>query len=183
MGFNSLLKLASLLVVCIIMACQPAWHPPVEKDVLPARVKGTSDKRRIEDISTLRHSGIKVITIGQDYMVSIPAKVIFPDESPRITWAGYDTLNQVAAFIAEFRKVAVNVTAYTSFYRSIDRTNALSHARAVNVANYLWTQGIDTRLMIEEGRGLSNPIVGNCSPHGDKSKNARVEITFRDAVA
>lgn len=179
----SFIKLSCFFSVSVLTACQSNWQPPKDLDALPTKVKDTSDKKRIMEIDELRHHGIKVVTIGQNYMISIPASVLFPDESPRIKWSAYEVLNEVAAFIIQFRKVAINVTAYTSFYSSMERTSVLSHARAINVSSYLWAQGIDTRLLIEEGGSLNNPIVGSCSPHKDKSKNSRVEITFRDSVA
>lgn len=88
----------------------------------------------------------------------------------------------VIAFLKQFRKIAVNVSAYVTCYQSVHRTEALSRARAAVVANYLWEQGIDTRLLIVAGMGAKHPIA-TCGPRGDKSLNSRVEITFRDAVA
>lgn len=178
----SFIKLVFILSVCSLVACQAGWQPPKDIYSLPSKVKDTSDKKRIMEIDELRHNGVKVVTIGQNYMISIPASVLFPDESPRIKWAAYGLLNEIAAFITQFRKVAVSITAYSTFYQSIERTNSLSHARAVNVSSYLWTQGIDTRLLIEEGDSFNNSIVKTCSPHGDKSKNSRIEITFRDMI-
>jgi len=44
----------------------------------------------------------------------------------------------------QFRKVGVNVTGYSSEYVSVKRERALALARARAVADYLWSQGIDS---------------------------------------
>lgn len=178
-----------LLMICLctmigFMGCQSSWSPPFQDpdNILPTRVKGSSDAAVIELMDKLHLRGVKVITIGQDYLVSVPCSILFADQSPRLTWASYDTLRMVIAFLEQFRKVAVTVTVYGTYYQSVQRTESLSRARAKAVSNYLWAQGIDTRFLVASGAGLKCPIA-SCGPHGDRSPNSRVEITFRDLVA
>jgi intracellular multiplication protein IcmN len=64
----------------------------------------------------------------------------------------------------------------------VQRERALTLARSRVVGEYLWSQGIDSRLIFTAGLGSDKPIT-RFSPSGDVSPNARVEITFRDAVA
>jgi intracellular multiplication protein IcmN len=178
------LLMACLGLMILFMGCQSSWYPPfVDPDnLLPTRVKGASDAAVIDLMNALHVKSVKVVTIGQDYLVSIPAWTIFADQSPRLTWASYGTLETVIAFLKQFRKIAVTVTVYGTYYQSVHRTEALTRARAKAVANYLWSQGIDTRLMVASGAGLKCPIA-SCGPIGDRSPNSRVEITFRDQVA
>lgn len=178
-----------VFLVCLITmlvglsACQSGWEPPIPKEgeVLPSRVAGTSDAAVIDEMDDLRRRNVQVITMGENYLVSMPVSQLFADESPRLVWSSYDTLNNVVTFLKQFRKVAVNVTAYGSHYQSIKRDEVLSRARAQAVANYLWSQGIDSRLIVAEGGGSLHPIA-SCGKSGDLSPNARIEITFRDAV-
>lgn len=157
---------------------------PVDDEALrlPHRVEGASDKAIMGMQKGLIHSGVKVITIGQDYLISIPAASLFPSQSPRLTWGSYGLLNKVACYLKQFRKIAVNISSHSSKYVSAKREHALTLARSRAVAEYLWSQGIDSRFIFTEGHGSDKPIIGYLGG-GDESPNARVEITFRDAVA
>lgn len=156
---------------------------PNTDDSLPKRVMKTSDAAMVRQIRALRKRGVTVLTMGQDYLVSIPSSQLFADQSPRLLWGSYDTLNAVVAYLAEFRKIAINVTAYGDTYNHSERREiALSKARASFVANYFWSQGLDTRLLFAAGAGPVHPIVLSGSQR-DQSSNSRIEITFRDEVA
>lgn len=80
-----------------------------------------------------------------------------------------------------FRKVSVTVTAYSNKYLSCKREQALTLTRARSVADYLWSQCIDSRFVFVEGAGSDKPIVG-ITQGGDQSPNSRIEITFREAI-
>jgi intracellular multiplication protein IcmN len=177
-----------IVVLMLIMqvGCQPTWQPPLDQDTdatLPTRVRGTSDAAVIRKMTAFEKQGVRVITMGQNYLISIPTYRLFATQSPRLLWSSYDTLNSVVAFLNQFRKIAVNVTAYGSTDTfSNKRELALSKTRANAVANYLWSQGVDSRLVFAVGIGARQPIVRNGADSG-KSMNSRIEITFRDAVA
>ena len=159
----------------------PLLNPP-KGFKLPKRVKGTSDSRLMKRMRNFNSQGnIKVMSIGSDYLISIPSSMLFPSQSPRITWTGYAALNRVAKLLKEFRKVAVNVTAYSSQYVSIQREQALTLTRARNVGDYLWSQGIDSRFIFVEGAGSEKPIT-HYRTGKDNAPSSRVEITFRDAI-
>lgn len=149
---------------------------------LPSRINGAADKLVIDLQKKLSQNHIQVITIGQEFMVSAPAKILFYDESPRITWAAYDQLNDIAYFLRQFRKVEVHINAYSSKYQSVERERALTTARARAVARYLGSQGIDSRFIFTQGMGSDKPILATCGLGGDKSPNARVEIIFRETI-
>lgn len=167
----------------MLLGCQRKsgvyWPSGMQK--LPIKVATASDPRVIAMQENFRKRGIKVITIGQDYLIAIPSSLLFPNQSPRLTWASYAVLNDVACFMKNFRLVAVNITAYAVKYQSVRREQALTLARARNVAEYLWSQGIDSRFIFTEGAGSDKPIVA-MPQGGDLSPNSRIEITFRDAI-
>ena len=175
---------AILLASLLLFGCksQPKYTPEEDPALrLPFRVAHTSDKAMIRLQKKLANNGVKVVTIGEDYLVSIPSSALFPDQSPRLTWASYGLLNKVVCYLKEFRKVGVNVTAYSSKYVSAKREHALTLARARAVADYLWSQGIDSRFIFTEGLGSDKPIMAY-TQGGDKSPNSRIEITFRDTI-
>ncbi|WP_419420333.1 type IVB secretion system protein IcmN/DotK [Legionella sp. D16C41] len=149
---------------------------------LPTRVAGSSDAYVIAQQAGFARCGVKVITIGSDYLISIPSTVLFADQSPRIKWEAYSVLNKVVKFMRQFRKIGVNVTSYSSQYVSSKREQSLTLARARAVSDYLWSQKVDSRFIFAEGAGSDKPISAFMQG-GDRSVSSRIEITFRDAVA
>lgn len=153
-----------------------------ESATLPYKVAGASDPTMMAIQKRFNQKGVQVITIGQDYMVSIPATALFPEESPRLTWQSYALLNAIVCYLKQFREITINVTAYSNHCVSVKRDRALTLARARAVGNYFWSQGVDSRFIFTQGLGSDKPIVA-FTKKGDLSPNSRIEITFRDAVA
>lgn len=173
----------AMLACLLLLGCKKRVYEPVESGALklPRKVAGAEDKAIIQLQKALTRCGVKVVTIGQDYLISIPSHLLFPNQSPQLTWPSYGLLNNVVRFLKQFRKVAVNVTSYTGKYISAKREYALTLARAKVVADYLWSQGIDSRFIFSEGAGSDKPITGS-SFGGDDTPNSRIEITFREAI-
>lgn len=176
--------LIALMTLLVVSSCRRSENfSETNTPKLPCKVTGACDARIQKFLSNFsKRNNIKVITMGQNYMISIPASVLFADQSPRLLWPSYSLLNEVASFMKQFRKIAVTVTSYSSKYVSTRREHALTLARSRVVAEYLWTQGIDSRFIFTQGLGSDKPIAVN-TQGGDKSPNARIEITFRRAVA
>src|SRR3990167_3489759 len=164
--------LASLCVLLLLSACKPSQLLD-EDSRLPREVTGVNDQTILEMEKLLRHEGIRVISEGDQYLVSVPAKYLFAEQSPRLTWKSFKLLNDLACYLRLFRKVGVEVSAYTSKYASVKREHALSLARAQAVADYLWSQRIETRFLFSHGHGRDKPIVLK-APQGDNSPNARI---------
>lgn len=157
-------------------------HWVIEPATLPYKVTGASDPTMISMQSRFNKEGIRVMTEGQDYLVSIPSTILFPNESPALRWRAYAPLNAIVCYLKQFREIAITVTAYSEPCVSQQRDRALTLARARAVGDYLWSQGIDSRFIFTRGLGSDKPIVSFVRK-GDLSPNSRVEITFRDAVA
>jgi intracellular multiplication protein IcmN len=149
---------------------------------LPYKVAGASDPHKIKMLNRLQKNDVKVVTIGQNYLISIPSSAIFASESPRVHWGSYALLNDVACYLKQFRKIAINVNSYTGKCISPDRDRSLTMARSREIANYLWSQNVDSRFIFTRGLGSDKPIVAS-DKTGDHTGNSRIEITFRDAVA
>ncbi|KTD32754.1 LphA (DotK) [Legionella nautarum] len=173
----------TLLALIALTGCKVKVYRPLENEALklPYKVEGAEDRAIIGLQKSLKRCGVAVITIGQDYLISIPSASLFPNQSPQLTWASYGLLNNVVRFLKQFRKVAVNITGFSGKYVSERREHALTLARARAVGDYLWTQGIDSRFIFTEGMGSDKPIMG-FTREGDKTPNSRIEITFRDAI-
>lgn len=168
----------------ILYGCQNIKQRTIIEDdaKLPHQVAGASDSMILALEKRFKRQNIRIVEMGDDYLISIPTGLIFADQSPRITWPAYDVLNNIACYLRQYRKVAVQVSTYVSQYGSMRRQYALSVARSNAVANYLWSQGIESRFITAHGLGSEKPIVVKAS-QDDKSANARIEITFRRVEA
>lgn len=178
-------KVICLIVILLMVAgCHRRTFDPYsikETDRLPTRVASAQDPGAQCTLRRLHQHGAKIISIGQNYLISIPADSLFGNQSPRIRWESYALLNDVVCYLKQFRKIAVDVTAFSSKYVSPARERALTSARSAAVADYLWTQDIDSRFIFTRGLGSDKPIFFN-RRGGDDSPNSRIEITFRNAV-
>ena len=173
--------LTALVVLLALTGCYKRQLSD-DQPKLPYKVAGASDRSMMAMQARFNKEGIRVITVGQDYMISIPSAVLFPNESPRLTWGSYALLNAVACYLKQFREIAINVTAFSNKCVSAKRDRALTLARARAVGDYLWSQGVDSRFIFTQGLGSDKPIV-TYAQKADGSPNSRIEITFRDAVA
>ncbi len=173
-----------LLFGLILSSCHRATPTAIAtvNSNLPNRVNNSSDKTVIAMMKSLnsKHQA-RVVSIGQNYLISIPAASIFNDQSPHIKWESFALLNQIVKFMKNFHKIGVTVTCYSSKYHSEKRQHALTLERARIVADYLWYQGIDSRFIFTEGAGSSKPIA-SYAPADDRATNSRIEITFRDEI-
>jgi intracellular multiplication protein IcmN len=174
--------------LCFALLCMAGCHHRsdyfanfVEPKALPTRVAFTHDHSAMRLLKRLNNHGVTVITMGQDYLISIPASLVFADQSPRIRWEGYALLNEVVCYLKEFRKISVDISTFSSKYVSPSRERALTAARSRVLADYFWTQDIDTRFVFTRGLGSDKPIAFNTNG-GDTSLNSRIEITFRNAI-
>ncbi len=181
-SFSKTTWLAALIVLLVLSGCHKRYYSIAEPSTLPYKVSSAKDRVIINKQTSFNKRGVRVITLGQDYLISIPSSALFANESPQIKWSSYALLNAVACYLKEFRKIAINVTAFSSKCVSAKRDRALTLARARAVADYLWSQGVDSRFIFTQGLGSDKPI-GVFTQSGDQSPNSRVEITFRDAVA
>jgi len=172
-----------LLTLAMVTSCSSDnYIPEPEEPNLPCKVRGACDATIIKYLTQFNKMGVKTIVMGQDYLISIPASYLFTPQTAHLTWSSYNLLNDISTFLKQFRKVAINVTSYSSKYVSPQREHALTLARSRVVGEYLWSRGIDSRFIFTQGLGSDKPIVSYMEG-GDKSLNARVEITFRRAVA
>ena len=171
-----------VLIILLLSGCHSSKPSSViEPSKLPEHIAGSTDAQIARLEQKLAGKGVRIIATGQVYLVSIPSHLIFYEQAPRIRWASYELLNEVAEYLCKFRKISVYVTGYNDCYLSDKRTKALTLARARLISNYLWSQNVRTRLIFTRGMGNDKPIVAhtNCT---DVSPNSRIEIVFRRAI-
>ena len=147
----------------------------------PTGVEGASDALAIKLQNKISTGGIRMIVMGQNHLISLPSDVLFADQSPKLHWNAYAKLNDIVCYLQQYRKISVHVSAFTGRGPSYRRDLALTLARAKAVADYLWSQGIDSRFIFTQGQGSDKPIAALDKP-GDGRPNSRIEITFRQAV-
>lgn len=176
------IRIVSVLLLCVGSGCTEYYALEPEPAKWPCKPQGACDAAIMYHMKKLNQQGVTVLSVGQDYLISIPAAYLFANQSPRMKWRSYALLNQVAVFLKQFRKVSMHVTTHGSKYVSPARERALSLARSRVVSEYLWSQGVDSRFIFAQGLGSDKPILAY-PLGGDRSANARVDITFRNAVA
>lgn len=179
-------KIAWLLIACMfafIAGCNSKAVRPIDDAIpLPTHVAGASDASIIWLEKRLTQSGVRVISLGQEYLLSIPSGLLFESQSPQLTWASYHLLNEIACYLQQFRKVSITVNAYSRQYVSREREHALTLVRARAISKYLWSQNIESRFIFTHGLGSDKPI-STFKQRGEGSPNSRIEITFRRIVA
>ncbi len=180
--FQKPIRFAGLLALLLLLGCQHETLPSMDDlSRLPTHVDGASDAAIMVLQNNLNKDGAQVVTMGQDYLISIPSNLLFATHSPQLTWNSYKLLNEVICYLQQFRKVTVSVYAYSFKHISTRREHALTLARARGVADYLWSQGIESRFIFTQGLGSDKPISAFIK-HDDDSLNSRIEITFRRAI-
>jgi intracellular multiplication protein IcmN len=139
------------------------------------------DPQKIKLERKLMAEEIQVIQEGQYILISIPSALLFLPHSPVLLWPSYHYLNDVACYIKMFRKVEVQVNAYDTMIESHQRSLSLTRLRATNVANYLSSQQIDSRLLLMQGLANDKPIMKTERPE-NRWANARIEILFKEEI-
>ncbi len=180
---NQVVGFAIACVIIFLSGCQPTAVRPVDDAIpLPTQVAGASDAHIVALEKQLSQSGVRVISLGQNHLISIPSRLLFESQSPQLTWASYQLLNTLVCYLQQFRKVSLTINAFSNPYVSREREHALTLARARAISKYLWSQSIDSRFIFTQGLGSDKPI-GVFKRGGEGSLNARIEITFRRTVA
>lgn len=116
--------------------------------------------------------------VGDEVQLVIPADQVFFHGTPIVQPGYYKVLEKIAVFIRSFPKITIKIAVYTDNQGSAARNLALSRQQAEHIADYLWDQGIDTRLLYTVGYGMENPIASNRTSNG-RAQNRRIEISLR----
>lgn len=133
------------------------------------------DQQEAELTRQLRSTGVSVTRVGDDIILNMPGNVTFATNSSDISSSFYQVLNSVSIVLKKYNKTLIDVTGFTDSTGSAQYNLQLSQQRANSVAQYLVSQGTDSRRFLINGAGESNPIASNQTASG-REQNRRVEI-------
>lgn len=133
------------------------------------------DRQEAELRVQLQGTGVSVTRYGDQIRLNMPGNITFNTDQDAVRQQFYPVLNSVAIVLKKFNKSLVDVGGFTDSTGSLQHNQDLSQRRALSVANYLNSQGIDGRRLSVQGYGPANPIASNGTAEG-RSQNRRVEI-------
>ena len=173
--------ISNILGLMLLSGCQGSsqrFMPPPSK--LPTHLP-PNDHIKLKMERKLAAEQIQVIQQGQYVLISIPAVLLFADQSPNIQLDSYGYLNDVACYLKMFRHVEIDVNAYDDCGDNHQRLLSLTRLRASRVADYLNTQSIDSRILFTRGLGNDKPIMKTDRLESHLA-NSRVEILFKEEI-
>lgn len=133
------------------------------------------DNQEAELRAQLQGTGISVTRMGDRIILNMPSNITFATDQDQVMPQFYPTLNSVAIVLRKFDKTLIDVNGHTDSTGSVAHNEALSERRAVSVASYLNSQGVDPRRVSALGFGPSQPVASNATAEG-RAQNRRVEI-------
>jgi len=129
-------------------------------------------------VHKLTANHVQIILVGDHLTLILPSDLFFAPNTPILNENYYPVLNQIAVLLRGLNKYVVKVSGYTDNVGWPTRNLALSRQQAQQIANYLWNQGLDARVLYATGYGLQKPIANNDTAAG-RAMNRRIEITLR----
>jgi outer membrane protein OmpA-like peptidoglycan-associated protein len=89
--------------------------------------------------------------------------------------SSYPILDEALGILKEYPNVELRITGHTDSQGSAERNRELSRARALAVADYFISRGIDRERLTTEGYGPDKPIAENTTKDG-RQRNRRIEF-------
>lgn len=129
-------------------------------------------------VDKLQYNGVQVIQLGDEVKLILPSDRFFTSDSSLLNINYYPILAETTQFLSQFHKITIKIAGYTDNQGTWQRNLALSRAQARHIMAYLWSYGVDTRLIYAAGYGSENPIASNSTAKG-RQLNRRIEITLR----
>ena len=138
-------------------------------------VGSVMDRNEAELRAQLQGTGVSVTRVGDRIVLNMPSDITFATDQDSVKSQFYPVLNSVALVLKKFNQTIVDVYGHTDSTGDDTYNYNLSQRRALSVANYLSSQGVDSRRFAVTGFGETRPIADNSSPAG-RAQNRRVEI-------
>jgi outer membrane protein OmpA-like peptidoglycan-associated protein len=133
------------------------------------------DQNEAELRRQLQGTGVSVTRVGDRIVLNMPSDITFATDQDSIKSQFYPVLNSVGLVLKKFNQTIVDVYGHTDSTGDDTYNYNLSQRRALSVANYLSSQGVDSRRFAVTGFGETKPIANNSTPTG-RALNRRVEI-------
>ncbi|MCB1194028.1 MAG: OmpA family protein [Leptospiraceae bacterium] len=105
--------------------------------------------------------------------------ILFPTGSDTLHPSSFKELDRLSTMLAKNPKIKLEIQGHTDNTGDEDKNTVLSQKRALAVANYLKSKGVDTKRLTAVGYGSKKPIADNKTPEGQK-KNRRVSFIVVD---
>lgn len=138
-------------------------------------VGGYMDKQEQELRDQLRSSGVSVVRSGDQIILNLPSNVTFASDQDRLNTGFLPVLDSVAIVLSKYPRTLLDIDGHTDDQGSDQYNQALSERRAVSVAQYLTTRGVDSRRLLVAGFGETRPVADNSTDFG-RQQNRRVEV-------
>jgi len=107
--------------------------------------------------------------------VTFDSGILFATNSSTVSDASKSALRNFAGNLDKNPDTDIRIVGHTDNTGRVDYNQTLSEKRAKSVYDYLIDQGVSSRRMVYEGKGIHQPVADNSNPEG-RSKNRRVEI-------
>lgn len=133
------------------------------------------DKQEREMRARTAGTDVQVIRQGDDLILNIPSGINFATDSAAVAPTFQRTLDQVGQVLGQYNRTYVDVYGHTDSTGSDAYNQSLSERRAVSVADYLSSRGVQSARIGTRGFGESQPIASNDTEDG-RAANRRVEI-------
>lgn len=130
------------------------------------------------EVEKLKIRNVQVVRIGDYVKLIIPTSQLFYNHTDTLAANSDSTLDAVIDFIEPMPKISIAVSAYTAGELGAEEEAKISAAQAQAVADYLWSNGADTRLITAQGYGIQKPV--SFGADASVQENSRVEIMLRD---
>lgn len=133
------------------------------------------DQQEAELRSQLQASGVSVSRDGDQIILNLPSNITFATDQDQLNGGFLPVLDSVAIVLNKYPRTLLDIDGHTDDQGSEQYNQALSERRAISVAQYLGSRGIDQRRLLVVGFGETRPIASNATPEG-RAQNRRVEI-------
>ena len=140
-----------------------------------AAIGAYMDKQEREMRARTAGTDVQVVRQGDDLLLNIPSGINFAYNSANVEPQFRATLDRVASVLADYDQTYIDVYGHTDSTGSDSYNQGLSERRAVSVADYLSSHGVQSARIATRGFGETQPIASNETEEG-RAANRRVEI-------
>jgi len=107
--------------------------------------------------------------------VTFDSGILFATNSSTVSSASKTALRSFGVNLENNPDTDIRIVGHTDNTGRVDYNQTLSEKRAQGVYDYLIEQGVSSRRMVYEGKGIHQPVADNGTVEG-RAKNRRVEI-------
>ena len=113
--------------------------------------------------------------------VTFDSGILFATNSSTVSDASKSALRDLARNLEKNPDTDLRIVGHTDNTGRVDYNQHLSERRAQSVYSYLIDQGVSSRRMVFEGKGIHQPVASNNTAAG-RAQNRRVEILILSLI-